>query len=223
MAAQWWMDEAGGEFGRRTFRRLHFGALLAVALLAPLYAALQPALLRRGWIAQADFAGPAWPVLAAVCGACAALAVFGARLHARGRRFGSLACTALWMVALAAAFAPAYARSPHGRYRQIEDCRRVVSAVGGARLLHLDLPEMPYNDAPNQKLLLYARRTIPRVAPDGLPDAARSPAAVFVMAPAGGRADALLSAAGFTPLFDWHDGSRPRRLWRHAGGGKAGP
>ena len=216
MVAQWWLTETSGESERWVFRRLHFGVLAGLSVIGPLFIALQPVFVRLGWMARAEIEGLAWPALLALAATCASLAALGARLHAQGRRFASLACTALWMVVLAATVFPGYARSWHGRYRQLDDGRRVLAAVGQAQFLYLDLPDVSYRDEPNQKLLLYARRVIPRVEPAALTDLAKAGEPVYVMAPAEASADAPLAAAGFEPLFDWHDGSTPRRLWRNA-------
>lgn len=122
--------------------------------------------------------------------------------------------TALWMACAATPLFYDYAHTYHGRFEQRPAVEEAMRVVGSAPLKYAVFPGSPdwpeWRQAPDGKLLFYARRIIPRWHPD-------SPPAGYLMATADTAFRAALMAKGWEPIFEFHDGNSPRILYRASG------
>jgi 4-amino-4-deoxy-L-arabinose transferase-like glycosyltransferase len=187
----------------------HGWLLIAASALIGLFGLLHPLLLSSGALKQPEIARlPPWSL--AVLAVPLAGIAHAALRDARRLDLERVALrTALWMTVVATPLLYDYAHTHHGRYPQRGEVEAIMRLVGDRPLRYAETPELPDSyEAPDGKMLLYARRVIPRwTNADGAP-------AGYLMA---ARHDGLhqeLEQAGWRAVAEFHDGNLPRRLYR---------
>lgn len=216
LAAAAWFDSTlyATRFGA-LLRRLHWSLLCATSVALGAFLFLQEALVRRGLLRGAEFPVNPWLGVAAA-GVLLGVALWGARLHARGRLAPAFLCSFLWMEAAATGLNFSYAQTRHGVYEQLPECRRVMETVGDAPLYYLKA-DAQLDVQPDAKFLAYTRRIVPPVPPEGLVRLAGQKDKAFIVALDRSENLALLRKAGFEPLYLYRDGGAPRWLCRWSG------
>ncbi len=191
---------------------IHAWTLMLLSILLPLFVMLQPLMIRWGALEKPEIAGTPLPVslVAAVILWMVARLVHRSAGAGDGMRTAWL--TALWMMILGAYAYHGYARSYHGRYEQrpfTEDVRRLTE---GQSVGHIDFPDAGhYKDKPDEKFLLYFRRPVPTVEPEGI-EGGNGP--MFMVVPDEERYRTVLDAAGYLRVMEGHDGRHRRAVYR---------
>ena len=142
----------------------------------------------------------------------------GARAHDAYRLSAALGCVVIWMSIAGATLFPMYTNGPRGKYRHMTDCLRIVGTVGDARLGFLRTDPEASQEEPDQRLVLYARRTIPPVLPEALPELAASPRPTFVMCTRDISLRDILLGEGFRQIDAFHDGRSAKWLFGNTAG-----
>lgn len=188
--------------------RIHGWTLIIVSVLLGVFALAHPWLLSAGLLTRPEIDYlPNWLIaLLAVVWTVMARAVLNA---ARRMELDQLArLTVGWMFTAAVPLLVDYGHSYHGRYMQRAEVEDVMRRVATHTLRYAESPDLPDTaEAPDGKMLLYARRIIPRWTPaDGQPEG-------FLMAARHEGLHQSLERAGWQFVCEFHDGNLPRRLY----------
>ncbi len=211
LAARTWLaQDRLSTRGRALLNGFHFGPLVLLVVGLPALLLLQPLLLSHGILSKPALPGAA-PLHALLVLPLSGLPLWFALRAARQKRhLVSLAASACVTVTLFAAVYLFYVHGSHGVYKQRPDVERVMETIQGEPLAYL-LMDPQRDTEPDQKFLLYARRTVPPVTIDRLADEETSPRHVIVTVAAD--AGSILTAAGYYLRFHFHDGRKPRALY----------
>ena len=202
-----------------SLRRIHWGILLALSIVLPLFVILQPLLLSTHILHRAEMANlPAFACIATGI-LLAAAALYGMKAHDRGRWFDAGAATAVWMLIASTFGYWGYSATDRHVYAQRAETEQFARAMAGKTVLFISRFQPPFHEAmPSQEFLIYFRGTIPRTTLEDVRQRGEDGTAFFLLTRLDRVDEKQLSELGLSYLSEVNDGRSPNwKLFIHLG------
>jgi 4-amino-4-deoxy-L-arabinose transferase-like glycosyltransferase len=197
-------------------RRIHWGVLLALSLILPLFVILQPFLLSSGILHRAEMAN--LPTLACIATGVllAAAAWVGMQAHRRGSLFSAGAATAAWMIVASTFGYWGYSATDRHTFAQRAETEHFARSAAGHRVFFVSRFQLPHLEAmPSQEFLIYYRGVVPQTTLNDALAMARDGNPLFLMTRLESAEEAALDAGGFARAGILVDGHSPEwTIWK---------
>lgn len=215
LAATWPPNDSSAG---RVFKRLvaaHWILLASATVLLPLFAAVEPWAVSRGWTRRATFGAEAWVLWAMAPWALVPLVAAGIWAQRHRRYVAAAICTAAWFSATASFGFYAYARTPRHQYAFRDDANTLAQYAKRAPVYYISRFKPPYHEAmPGHELLVYFRGIIPPATLEELRTWATQGKSFFVLTRLDPSDDTRLANAGFQYVCSICDTREPAwKLW----------
>ena len=198
-----------------SMRRIHWGLLLALSLILPLFVILQPFLLSSGILRHAEMA--TLPALACIATGVllAAAAGYGMQAHRRGRLFAAGIATAVWMTIASTFGYWGYSATDRHAFAHRAETEQLARLTAGHSVFFVSRFQPPFLEAmPSQEFLIYYRGTVPRTTVNDALAMARDGKPLFLMTRLEPAEEASLEAGHFVRTGSVADGRPPDwTLW----------
>ena len=168
--------------------------------------------MEQGWLAHTAVPPVIWPVLVPASMLLIGFAVQGWRWHNQNKPWYAALATAGWTI-----LGLTLQGRGSGEFRDPPlqaAAAQVTRLVGNAAVRYLSV-EGRAVERPDMQFLLYARRSVPAVAPEDLPDYISGSSSVFVLAVNNARCDEIMCKSGFAVVAELKAGRDAHRLWEH--------
>lgn len=219
LAAYFWiqMERFAPTAGRwlTVLRRIHWGVLLVLSVILPLFIILQPLLLLSGILRHEEMAGIPFAACIITAFSLAAASIYGMNSHARGRWFDAGATTAVWMLVASTFGYWGYSATDRHVYAQRAETEQFAQAMAGKSVYFVSRFQPPLHEAgPSQEFLIYYRGTIPKTTVDDAIAMAKQGRPFFLMTRVEPNEETRLQSAGLTAAGAVRDGRAPDwQLW----------
>lgn len=192
--------------------RIHWAVLIVTSLASGPFALSQDWLIARGWLSHAAVPSMGWMATIASTAMLIAIVIQGVIWHRQGNSLLAGLATAAWTLVGMTVLGSGSEPSTNQPLKAAAE--RVSRLVGAAPVRYLRI-ENCVAERPDMQFLFYARRSIPAIEPNEIPDYVSGVSRVFVLAADSARCDETLCEAGFRAVAEFQDGRESRRLWEH--------